>query len=108
MLNALSSGKSVGREIKFISAVVLKTTTSHMLDAFLTLLSLRTFEVGFEQDNFGTWRMEIRSLMGQPKHAQVSRSKEKSGSRGIWKPIYWCTQKSKHLHPFVAAKLLSS
>lgn len=108
MLNALSSGKSVGQEIEFISAVVLKTTTSHMLDAFLTLLSLRTFKADFEQEDFGTWRMEIRSLMGQPKHAQVSRSKEKSGSKGMWKPIYWCTQKSNHLHPFVAAKLLSS
>lgn len=62
MLNAVSSGKLVGQEIKFISAIVLKTTTSHTADAFLTLSSLREFKVGFEQEDFGTkgrWKSEV-------------------------------------------------
>lgn len=84
MLHAISLGKSAGQEIKFIS-VVLKTTTSYMVNALLTLSSLRKFKVGFEQEDFG--RKGRWSQMGQLKHQQVSRSKEKSGSRGIWKSI---------------------
>lgn len=45
--------KSVGQEIKFISAVVLKTNTYPCADALLTSPSLRKFKVGFEQEDSG-------------------------------------------------------
>lgn len=106
MLHAISLGKSVGQEIKFISVVVLKTTTSYMVDALLTLSSLRKFKVGFEQEDFG--RKGRWSRMGQLKYQQVAGAKRSlevgaygNQSRGVHRNL-------NTFNPFIAAKLLSS